>query len=189
MIQRFAGALVALCASAGIALAQTPAPAAAPVQREPLCKEQVPQAQLEANKQLLLSFFNQPAGLTRDERSARTQSENYIQHNPRFLRMDEITGATGRQAWVKAGEEAGRRGIQLVALNGIRLQNPVILMAECDLVTAIYKGVLPDPDDPSRTYEAFAFETFRVKDGKVTEHWDQVQLAPGWMKGTPRPQQ
>ena len=70
---------------------------------------------------------------------------------------------------------------------GIRLSNPVILMAECDLVTAIYKGVLPDPDDASRTYEAFAFEVFRVRDGKVSEHWDQVQLAPGWLKPLPAP--
>jgi predicted SnoaL-like aldol condensation-catalyzing enzyme len=44
------------------------------------------------------------------------------------------------------------------------------------------KGVLNDPDDPSCTYEAFAFETVRVKDGKFTEHWDQVTLAPGWLK-------
>jgi predicted SnoaL-like aldol condensation-catalyzing enzyme len=178
---RFLSAIAVLLASAGPVSAQ----AQAPVQREPSCV-QVPQSQLDANKQLLLDFFNTPPGLTREQRSARIQSEDYIQHNPRFLRMDPITGATGRQAWVKAGEEAARRGISLVALNGIRLSNPVILMAECDLVTAIYKGVLPDPDDASKTYEAFAFETFRVKDGKVTEHWDQVQLAPGWMNGTPR---
>ena len=178
-------ALVILGACAGPVWAQAQAP---PQHRlEPVC-EQVPQSQLEANKKVLLDFFNAPRGLTREERSARIQSEDYIQHNPRFLRMDEITGATGRQAWVKAGEEAAQRGISLVALGGIRLRNPVIVMAECDLVTAIYRGVLPDPDDPSRTYEAFAFETFRVKDGKVTEHWDQVQLAPGWMEGTRRQQ-
>lgn len=169
------------------AAAQTAAQPATP--REPTCTQQVPQSQLDANKKVLLDFFNTPPGLSREERSKRIQAEDYIQHNPRFLRMDEITGAKGREAWVKAGEEGQRRGIQLVALNGIRLQNPVILMAECDLVTAIYKGVLPDPDNPSRTYEAFAFEVFRVKDGKVTEHWDQVQLAPGWMNGTPRPPQ
>ena len=161
--------------------AQAPAqtPAALP---GPSCA-QVPQAQLDANKRVVLGFFSQPAGLTREQRSAATQTPDYIQHNPRFLRMDPITGASGRQAWVKAGDEAAKRGVQLVALNGIRLTNPVMIMAECDLVTAIYKGVLPDPDDQTKTYEAFAFETFRVRDGKVSEHWDQVQLAPGWMAG------
>jgi len=149
---------------------------------EPKC-DPVPQSQLDANKQLLLDFFDS-GNLSFEERSKRFQVENYIQHNPRFLRIDEVTGAKGRHAWVAAQEETRKRGIRGVELNGIPLKNPpVIIMAECDLVTAIYRGVLKDPDDPSRTYEAFAFETVRVKDGKFTEHWDQVTLASGWMKG------
>ena len=147
----------------------------------------VPQATLDANKQLLLDFFDSGRTMTREERSRRFQAEGYIQHNPRALRIDEITGATGRDAWVKAFDEAARRKVALVDLGGIALRDPIIVMAECDLVTAIYKGVLKDPDDPTRTYEAFAFETVRVKDGKFTEHWDQVTLAPGWLKGAPAP--
>ena len=137
--------------------------------------------QLEANKQLLLDFFAFQGG-TREERSELFMVDDYIQHNPRFLRMDEITGATGREAWLRAGEEGRNRRISLVDLGGIPLRDPVIVMAEGDLVTAIYKGVLPDPDDASRTYEAFAFETVRVRDGKFAEHWDQVALAEGWME-------
>ena len=101
---------------------------------------------LEANKQLLLDFFAFQGG-TREERSELFMVEDYIQHNPRFLRMDEITGASGREAWLRAGEEGRNRGISLVDLGGIPLRDPVIVMAEGDLVTAIYKGVLPDPDD------------------------------------------
>ena len=140
------------------------------------------QEELNANKQLLLDFFAS-GGTPREERSARFQTEDYIQHNPRLLRIDEITGATGRQSWLQGFREAERRGVTLVDLGGIRLTNPIILMAECDLVTAIYKGVLQDPDDPERTYEAFAFETVRVRDGKFAEHWDQVTLEAGWMQG------
>ena len=138
--------------------------------------------ELAANKQLLLDFFAS-RDLSREERSERFQTEDYIQHNPRLLRIDEITGATGRQSWLQGFLEAERRGIALVDLGGIQLTNPIILMAECDLVTAIYKGDLQDPDDPSRTYEAFAFETVRVRDGKLAEHWDQVTLEAGWMSG------
>lgn len=162
--------VLSLCASAQLA-AQDPAP----------CRCAPGQAELEANKQLLLDFFNF-AG-SRQERAARFLDENYIQHNPRLLRVDEITGAAGRESWLRGFEEAERRGIQLVDLGGIRLRDPIILMAEGDLVTAIYRGELADPDDPSRTYEAFAFETVRIKDGKFTEHWDQVTLSPGWMTG------
>ena len=109
-------------------------------------------------------------------------ADDYVQHNPRFLAMDKFTGASGGRAWVEARIEArSRGGIPLVDLGGIRLRDPVIMMAEGDLVTAIYKGELADPDKPGETYEAFAFETFRVRDGKFTEHWDQVSLKEGWM--------
>ncbi len=167
------GALFLTLALASQASAQIP---------EPKC-DPVPQSQLDANKKLLLDFFDS-GQLSFEERSRRFQVEDYVQHNPRFLRMDEVTGAKGRHAWVRGQEETRKRGIRGVELNGIPLKNPpVIIMAECDLVTAIYRGTLKDPDDPSRTYEAFAFETVRVRDGKFSEHWDQVTLSPGWMKG------
>lgn len=139
------------------------------------------QSESEINKQLLLDFFAYEGGDDID-RMEQFMAEDYVQHNPRFLAMDKFTGATGNRAWVEARIEARERGgIPLVDLGGIRLSNPIIVMAEGDLVTAIYKGDLPDPDNPGETYEAFAFETFRVRDGKLTEHWDQVTLKEGWM--------
>jgi predicted SnoaL-like aldol condensation-catalyzing enzyme len=134
-------------------------------------------AQLERNKQLLIDFFNyrgDPAAA-----AARFFAEDYIQHNPRFLKMNDVTHASGRDAWVKA-QQAAPGHANLVVNGGIPLSDPILVMAEGDLVTAVYKAVLPDPDDKSKTYEAFTFETVRVKDGKFTEHWDGVQLAPGW---------
>ena len=139
------------------------------------------QAELEANKRILLDFFSFDG--PRDVRAERFMTEDYVQHNPRMLRMDEITGASGRQAWIEGFEVAQRRGIRIVELGGIPLRDPVIVMAEGDLVTAIYRGEMTDPDDPARTYEAFAFETVRIRDGRMAEHWDQVTLAPGWMTG------
>lgn len=154
------------------AVAQTPEPGAC----------DMTQAELNANKQLLLDFFAYQGA--REERAERFLAEDYIQHNPRLLRVDELTGASGRASWVEGFLESERRGIQLVDLGGISLRDPpIILMAECDLVTAIYRGVREDPDDPSRTYEAFAFETVRIRDGQFAEHWDQVTLAEGWMRG------
>jgi predicted SnoaL-like aldol condensation-catalyzing enzyme len=131
-------------------------------------------------KQLLLDFFSFQG--TRQERADQVMTADYVQHNPRVLRMDALTGASGSQAWVAAGERAGTMGLRLVALGGIRLRDPIILMAEGDLVTAIYRGTVARPDDPALGYEAYAFETFRVRDGRVSEHWDQVRLAPGWME-------
>lgn len=113
----------------------------------------------ERNKQLLLDFFNfqgDPA-----VRAKQFFADDYIQHNPRFLRMNEVTHASGREAWLKAGQ-AAQGHANLVVNGGIPLQNPVIVMAEGDLVTAIFKVTLPDPDDKSKTYDAFTFETVRV---------------------------
>jgi predicted SnoaL-like aldol condensation-catalyzing enzyme len=162
---------IVVMVASGFAGAQMPEPGACDTTQE----------ELNANKQLLLDFFAS-GHLSREERSARFQTDDYIQHNPRLLKIDEITGATGRRAWIEGFEEAERRGARLVDLRGISLTDtPVILMAECDLVTAIYRGEIQDPDDPTRTYEAFAFETVRIRDGKFSEHWDQVTLEAGWM--------
>lgn len=137
----------------------------------------------EANKQLVIDFFAFEGD--RELRASRFMTDDYVQHNPRFLAMDRLTGASGSQAWVEAGPEAQRRGLRLVDLGGIPLRDPVLLIAEGDLVTVIYRGELSDPTEPGRTYEAFAFETFRVRDGRFAEHWDQVTLAPSWMDAEP----
>ena len=46
-------------------------------------------------------------------------------------------------------------------------------MAECDLVTVIHMAYRQDATAAAGTfYEAFTFDAYRVKNGKVTEHWD-----------------
>jgi len=133
----------------------------------------------EANKQLVRDFFSFTG--SREDRAARFMTDDYVQHNPRFLRMDQFTNAHGRDAWVSAQAEGTRRGIRLTEA-GIPLRQPALIVSEGDAVIAIYKGALPDPDDPSKTYDAFGFEAFRVRDGKFIEHWDQVRLTQKWME-------
>lgn len=136
-------------------------------------------ARLEANKQLLLTFFALGGDL---EARKAMLADDYIQHNPRFVAM---TGAIGSDAWIKAIQTAQGRVLLTDPVFNLR-GNPVVLMAEGDLVTAIFKTVLPDPDDPSRTYEAFNFETVRIRDGKLAEHWDALKLSQGWRAGLPK---
>jgi predicted SnoaL-like aldol condensation-catalyzing enzyme len=128
------------------------------------------------SKQLVIDFFKDRGD---PNRATRFLADDYVQHNPRFLAMDEVTHAKGRDAWVQANQ-AARGHARLVVNGGIPLNDPYLIMADGDLVTALYKANLPDPDNPSKTYEAFTFETFRIRDGKFVEHWDGVQLAPGW---------
>ncbi len=49
----------------------------------------------------------------------------------------------------------------------------VVVTAGCDLVTAIVNNKRPDPTTaPETTYQRFSIDTFRVRTGKLVEHWD-----------------
>jgi predicted SnoaL-like aldol condensation-catalyzing enzyme len=49
---------------------------------------------------------------------------------------------------------------------------PAHIMAEGDLVTFVFKQKTPDPKDKTKTYDRFTFDMFRLKNGKIVEHWD-----------------
>ena len=51
-------------------------------------------------------------------------------------------------------------------------------MTDCDLTIAIHKQWRPDPVTPGRFFEAFTFDAFRVKNGKLVEHWDTAVINP-----------
>lgn len=90
-------------------------------------------------------------------KAAAYMADDYIQHNPR--------GPSGKKAWVEVftrlwqGAEPHR-------------ETPVLTVTQGDLVTVIFMRPKPEPDDPSKTYETFWFDTYRVANGLVTEHWD-----------------
>jgi predicted SnoaL-like aldol condensation-catalyzing enzyme len=45
-------------------------------------------------------------------------------------------------------------------------------------VLVMTKHTNPDPTDSAKTYDSFWFDLFRVKDGKIVEHWDNAQKNP-----------
>ena len=133
-------------------------------------------SELEAKKKVLLDFFR--FGPDLDART-RMLTDDYTQHNPRFLKMDEATGLKGKPAWA-AAIRAAQNHARLTDPDFSLRSTPVAIVAEGDLVVAIYKATLPDPDDPSKKYEAFNFEMVRLENGKLAEHWDALKLAKGW---------
>jgi predicted SnoaL-like aldol condensation-catalyzing enzyme len=132
-------------------------------------------AQLEATKKAALDF----AFLTGDAKIA-LADPTYIQHNPVQHKRAQTEGTTDfesfkktflAQANAQGGGGAGRgaaAGPQPPAGNRAE-----IVLAQCDIVTVIHKVYLQDPTAaPGTFYEAFTFDAYRVKNGKVTEHWD-----------------
>ena len=117
---------------------------------------------LETNKKVVFDFYR----LVFEPRNADLVevyvAEDMIEHNPRMQ--------NGRAELVKLIQSLPKPASDEV---GPALKNPpVLITAEGDLVTYIFKQVVADPKDKSKTYERFSFDTFRVKGGKIVEHWD-----------------
>jgi predicted SnoaL-like aldol condensation-catalyzing enzyme len=135
-------------------------------------------AQLEANKKVALEFFRPGA-----DRLA-LADPTYKQHNPAFKKRAEDNKVSDYEEFKAAFANAGQRGAgpgRGPAAGPTPPQgNPLeVVTAECDIVTAIHKNYRQDPTaEPGKFYEVFTFDTFRVKNGKLVEHWDGAVINP-----------
>jgi predicted SnoaL-like aldol condensation-catalyzing enzyme len=51
------------------------------------------------------------------------------------------------------------------------------VIGACDVVTIIHKVYRQDPTQPAGTfYDTYTWDAFRVRNGKLVEHWDGVTL-------------
>jgi predicted SnoaL-like aldol condensation-catalyzing enzyme len=174
---------------------QTPPPAAslpaAPAAPSPAPSSVVPsvipeprdgcsaaETQLEAGRQAVLSFFDGPVTTATVRQRAALLAEEFVPHDPNFVRFNERTNVRGRTGFVRAIEDG-----LAAAPAGTRTRD--LLIAECDYVSVVWKQVLPDPEEPGRTWEAFTFDTVRIRDGRIAEHWNSagLQSAPRTARG------
>jgi predicted SnoaL-like aldol condensation-catalyzing enzyme len=141
-------------------------------------------AQLAANKKVVMSFFDPTV-----DRVA-LADPSYKQHNPAFKKRAEdnhVTDYEEYKAAFGAGRQGGGRGRGAgngpAPPQGNQLE---VVTAECDIVTVIHKNYRQDPTaDPGKFYEVFTFDSFRVKDGKLVEHWDGAVINPPAPAGGP----
>lgn len=144
-------------------------------------------AELAENKRVALMFFS----TTGDERVALI-GEDYIQHNPAFVKggrearmsdYDYFVSRFGGPGRAGGGGGRGRGqagGPQPPPGNGLE-----VVTAECDIVTVIHMNYRQDPtEEPGTFFQAYTFDSFRVRDGKLVEHWDSAVInAPGAGRG------
>jgi predicted SnoaL-like aldol condensation-catalyzing enzyme len=122
----------------------------------------------DANKQLVRDFF---AALDEAQASGTMKAKgrsiveryivaDYIQHRP--------GEQNGREAMVRRTESA-----QFLPVGGMPPMKLVALVADGDMVVRVTSFDLPDPATGA-TSPALIWNMFRVRDGKLAEHWDAV---------------
>lgn len=105
---------------------------------------------------------------------------DYIQHNPIMRRFGELNGVAGREEF-KLLNELTDRGEQGAGppkpLPGTPEGDPAhLIIADCDHVFTMRKSYEPDPQREGQFYEVFDYDAWRIKDGKLAEHWDGLRL-------------
>ncbi|HTI67360.1 MAG TPA: hypothetical protein VL460_07415 [Caulobacteraceae bacterium] len=164
---------LALGAALGLSLAAAPALA----QTAPTAGCTASKAELDANRKAATAFFR--PGITPEERTA-LLDPGYIQHNPVFVKYAADNKLNDYDAF--KGLMAARRGPPAGAGGGAAPPpaNPLaVVTAECDMVTVVHENSRQVPGAaPGTWYKAYTFDTFRVKNGKLVEHWDSAVLPP-----------
>ena len=117
----------------------------------------------EANKKLVLDFFRIVFQAENADAAKDYLSENYIQHNPK------VPG--GKDGFINFFKAKWKEPKPVMAE---LKEQPESVIAEGDLVMVMRKLKKEDPSDSSKTYDSFWFDVFRVKNGKLVEHWDNA---------------
>jgi predicted SnoaL-like aldol condensation-catalyzing enzyme len=124
--------------------------------------------QLRTNKRLAYDLWRTVLNAGQVEAADRFLSPDYIQHNP--------TAPTGLEAFKQIFSSFVPRQDEVPET----IQNPVVtIIAEGDLVIMAFISEYPEPDGSGRTYTSTHFDMFRIENGRVAEHWDSIQIAPG----------
>lgn len=169
---------IPLALAALLALAASPVWAQVPptgvADQKPLLKSH--DKKLAANKKLVFDAWRAIVQGGHTELAAKYFTKDYIQHNPNV--------ATGRDAMV-----AFMRQTRPVKPIADKITFPVIAMvAEGDLVVLATVSYGQDPEDPTKTYATTHFDMFRIKGGKIAEHWDNLPKNPALLHTNPNDQ-
>jgi predicted SnoaL-like aldol condensation-catalyzing enzyme len=119
---------------------------------------------LEANKKLILDLFREVLEAHHTELITKYLAPDFIQHNPAAA-----NGADALASYFK------QRFPEPLPIEAKVKRKIVSIVAEGDMVVVIYPQEFPDPKDPAKKYTTSGFDAYRIKDGKVVEHWDNAR--------------
>ena len=138
------------------------APPVVAVDHEQLLASDDPQ--LAANKRFCYDMYRTVLQAGRADRVRDFIADDYIQHNP-----NAASGAAALEEFVRNSRP--EREIE----DAISL--PLVsIIAERDMVTFVY--VRPEESEETGRYYTSWFDTFRLENGKIAEHWDPALINP-----------
>lgn len=170
----------------GAVVAAAPAIAEQQTYLTPGCK--ATPAQMEQARKTVIAFDR----ATSFEARLALIDPSYKQHNPGIAKAAREKGVSDYEHFksVVAGFLKARSGAGGGAAGAGDGRSPAagpqpppstleVVTVECDLVTKMIKIHRQDPTAaPGTFYESFAFDIFRVRNGKIVEHWDHELIPP-----------
>jgi predicted SnoaL-like aldol condensation-catalyzing enzyme len=115
---------------------------------------------LEANKMLVVNMWREGIEGHQPEAVNKYFAPNFVQHAATM-----VSGLDGIKTMVTRAKPTA-----VPAKTGLK---PTLLIAEGDLVAAIFPRQYDDPKDKSKKYTTAGLELYRIENGKIVEHWDE----------------